>query len=163
MLRAVDDYGEEVRVIVGAQRGEIRMVQPVPISVPYETQAPVYGPGPRYADPRYGGLGYDPRFEWAPEASDPTVVRPPRNIDNAAPPSQPVPLAKKPAPKPKAAAVTPAKPLAPPPSRPTEASAPPKPAAESTAAAPATAEVVTPPPAKAAAPAPAIPPVQGFE
>jgi len=185
VLRAIDGYGEEVRVIVGAQRGEILSVQPVmPASAPYETPGPVYGPGPRYVDPHYADPRYEPgprylpepnyepesdaRYQpWQPDPRGPRVIYAPRAatapIDQA-PAAKATPSAKKPAPAPKSAVVTPAKPPAPP-ARPTDASAPAKPASESQAASAAT-KNATPEAGKtapAAASTSAIPPVQTFE
>lgn len=163
VMRAIDDYGEEVQVVVGAQRGDILSVEPVTaVAAPYQGRGPVYVPrsgyvDPRYVEPRYIDPRYvDRRYEWSPETSDPTIVRPPRNVGNA--PNPPKAVTKRAAPAPKAAAVTPPKP----PARPTQASAPPKPVPEPPTAA-AAAQMVTPAPAKTAAPASAIPPVQTFE
>jgi cell division septation protein DedD len=147
VLRAVDGYGEEVRVTVDARRGEILSVQPVvPVAAPYEVPNRRYG-DPRFVDPRYRFEPYDDepdmRYETLPpDPRGPRVIYAPRAT--AKPPvSKATPSAKGPSKNaPKSAAVTPAEP----------------------ASDPATTNSTTPAaPKTIGAPAPAVPPVQGFE
>src|SRR5581483_7992585 len=127
--------GEEVRVIVGAQRGQIISVRPViPVAAPY-------GPPPRVYDPYYGPPGYvpmpeyyppDARYDPRPPAAVPRVNTAPRDTGAAKPAAKATT-----APPPKAAVATrnPAA-LPPAPKEPAEtsASAPAKPDSASSTA-----------------------------
>jgi hypothetical protein len=153
VLRAADPYGEEVRVVVGAQRGQILSIRPVArVAVqPYEVPPPGYYEDPRYGPPRYmpgpGYYGPDARYDVQPSPpAYPRVLTAPR--DGSAKP------AAKPAPK--AAAVIPKKPLAPP--APSETSAP-----ATSASTPGDDTAKTEKRDAPATPASAVPPVQTLE
>jgi hypothetical protein len=71
VLRAVDNYGEEVSVTVDALRGRVLSVRPVvPVAAPYGPRPPTYDPAPRYAAPPYYGppRPYAPPSYYVPEA-----------------------------------------------------------------------------------------------
>jgi hypothetical protein len=153
-LRAIDSYGEEVHVVVGAQRGQILSVQRVvPVAAPYyEAPEPAYRYryGPRYAPtPEY----YEPQTRYdplPPPAADPRVIRAPRDQETAKP------AAKSATPK-RAVAVK--KPQALPPAAPAETSAAAPAATGPAVAGTAKAETPKPPDAQASE----IPPVQTLE
>ncbi len=177
VLRAIDGLGEEVHVVVDAQRGQILSVQPVvPVAAPYGP--PRYVPGPRYVDPRYVDPRYppEPYYEYEPNARldpgppdprGPRVIYAPRAATAPAgktsPSAKAAPSAKSPASASKSAAVAPAKPPVPTAER-TETSASVTSASDSSAA-PDTTNATTPDAGKAApaAPASSIPPVQTLE
>jgi hypothetical protein len=158
VLRAIDPYGEEVRVVVGAQRGQILSVRPVvPVAAPYDVPGPAYG-YPPYGDPRYvpapGYYAPEPqtRYDPRPPAAIPRVMTAPRDTNVAKP-------AAKTASTPKAAVATKKPEALPAAPAETSASAPAKPEAVTS-----TAEVKT---EKKDAPAPPpssdVPPVQTLE
>jgi hypothetical protein len=158
VLRAIDPYGEEVRVVVGAQRGQILSVRPVvPVAAPYAPpptvyEYPSYGPPPGYVVPEY--YGPDARYDPRPPAAIPRVTTAPRDAGAVKP-------AAKAAPAPKAAVATknPAA-LPPAPAAPSEtsASAPAKPDFVTS-----TDEVKTEKKDAPSTPASDIPPVQTLE
>jgi hypothetical protein len=193
VLRALDGYGTEVRVVVDAYAGRILTVRPVvPVAAPYGAVRPRYFP-PRYVDPRYPpepplygpGDEYEPEARYAPGPPDPRgpqvvygsrnpgeEIRPPRpparvpTVGNA--PNAKAPPTTKSTPSAKTTAPAP-KSAAVTPANPL---ALPPPPAEPAVAAKAPADppapaAATPAPetSKAAAPAPAssIPPVQTLE
>lgn len=74
VVGAIDTYGQDVRVVVDAQRGRILSVRPVvPVAAPY--QAPVQ----RYPGPPYGEPGYvpDPFYPGPGPDDDEYEVEPP--------------------------------------------------------------------------------------
>jgi hypothetical protein len=159
VLRAIDPYGEEVRVVVGAQRGQILSVRSVlPVAAPY-------APPPGYYEyPRpYGPSGYEPapdyyrpdaRYDPRPPATaNPRVITAPKPAAKPAAKtaSTPPPKAAVATKKPEALPAAPAE---------TSASAPATPpSAQPAAAEPAKAESAKAPDA----PASDIPPVQTLE
>jgi hypothetical protein len=147
ILRALDGYGEEVRVVVDAQRGRILSVRPVAMASGYEAD-PRYAPEPVYPSPYQPGAIYEP--EPFASAGPPVIYAPRAALPSGNSPPKAASSAKKPAPPPKAAAVAPAKPAELPPP---EA----KPAPSTSGAAPA--ETKTPPETSS----PALPPVQSLE
>jgi hypothetical protein len=165
VLRAIDNSGEEVRVVVDAHQGRILSVRPVAAVSTYEAPPPGYGPPPVYGpDPRYPPpYEYDSDAVYEPmePAGPPPVIYGPRASLPASKPlqsSKPAAAAKKPAPAPRSAAVAPPKPA--------ETSAP---SSETTAPAATSGTAPTNGAAPAedksapAAAAPALPPVQSFE
>lgn len=166
VLRALDGYDREVRVVVDAQGGRILSVQPVvPVSAPYGAVPPRYA-GPRYAPGRY----YPPGYEYEPQMGyEGPPPRPPARVPSAANApggkagAMATPSAKtSPAPK---SAVVGANPLAIPtkPAQPTEPAVAAKSASNSGAAAPEAPATPAPDAGKSAPPASAIPPVQTLE
>jgi hypothetical protein len=168
ILRAMDGYGEEVRVMVDARGGEILSVQPVvPVAAPYGAPGPRYVDprylDPRYVDPRYAERRYvEPRYRAEPDAYQPDVRYTPEPSDPRSPRVIYAPRDKAPASKPasraKAAPATGNSTSAPK----SAAVAPAKPASNS---ADPIATNSTPPETSKTAPAaaPATPPVQTFE
>jgi hypothetical protein len=156
VLRAVDSYGEEVRVVVSAQRGQILSVRAVvPVAAPY-APPPAYYEYPRpYAPPGYErapdyyrpDARYDPR---PPTAANPRLITAPKPAKPAAKTAS-TPKAAVAIKKPEALPAAPAE---------TSASAP----ATPDAVRPAAAEPAKTESAKAPdAPASDIPPVQTLE
>ncbi|MEA2976499.1 MAG: hypothetical protein QOF19_2019 [Alphaproteobacteria bacterium] len=168
ILRAIDGYGEEVRVMVDARGGEILSVQPVvPVAAPYGAPGPRYVDprylDPRYVDPRYAERRYvDPLYTAEPDAYQPDARYAPQPSDPRSPRVIYAPRDKAPAPKPatRAKGGQPAGNAAPAPK--SAAVAPAKPASNS---ADPIATNSTPPETSKTAPAaaPATPPVQTFE
>jgi len=162
VLRATDAYGEEVRVVVGAQRGQIVSVRPVvPVAAPYGPPPASYGYRP-YDPPGYVPMpeyyGPDTRYDPRPPAAIPRVTPAPRNTGAAKPTAK----AATPAPKAAVAAKNPA--ALPPAPAETSASAPAKQDSAASAAEVKTEKKDLPPAAAPpAAAASDIPPVQTLE